>query len=169
MLVVDLACPHGHRFEGWFASALDLNSQRERGLLSCPVCGDVQVQRVPSAVRLNVGAHPDAQEPREPHVGVREPATSVDAMVAPSHIEDKKVDAVEALQAMYWSAVRHVMASTEDVGARFADDARAMHAGERPSKPIRGQVDPEEREALREEGIDVLTLAVPKDFDGTVQ
>jgi hypothetical protein len=171
MLVVDLACPNGHRFEGWFASADDLNSQRERGLLSCPVCGDVQVQRVPSATRLNVGAHAEPQAASPSQARGREVAPVPAGVPSPmaARADDKKADVVEALQAMYWSAVRHVMAHTEDVGERFADDARAMHAGELPAKPIRGQLDQDEREALKEEGIEVLTLAVPKDFDGTVQ
>ena len=169
MLVVDLACPQGHRFEGWFASADDLNSQRDRGLLSCPVCGDFHVQRVPSATRLNVGAHAEPEQRQQAVDGGREGAALPSAPAGSTPMGDKKADVVEALQAMYWSAVRHVMATTEDVGERFADDARAMHAGEMPAKPIRGQLDQEEREALKEEGIDVLTLVVPKGFDGPVQ
>jgi hypothetical protein len=169
MLVVDLACPHGHRFEGWFASADDLNSQRDRGLLSCPVCGDVQVQRVPSATRLNVGAHAEPHEARGAHHAGREVVAAAPAQGEPGAMGEKKADVVEALQAMYWSAVRHVMASTEDVGERFADDARAMHAGELPARPIRGQLDQDEREALKEEGIEVMTLVVPKGLDGPMQ
>ena len=54
MLVVDLHCAHGHHFEGWFASSDDLVSQQARGLVSCPVCGDHEVVRRPSAPHLNV-------------------------------------------------------------------------------------------------------------------
>jgi hypothetical protein len=61
------------------------------------------------------------------------------------------------------------MQHTEDVGDRFASQARAMHAGEQAAKPIRGQLDAEDREALKEEGINVLTLVLPKGFDGPVQ
>jgi hypothetical protein len=78
-------------------------------------------------------------------------------------------DQAQALQAMYWSAVRHVLQHTEDVGERFASDARAMHHGELPAKPIRGQLDEQEREALKDEGIEVMTLVVPKGLDGPVQ
>ncbi len=52
MLVVDLHCAHGHHFEGWFASSDDLASQQARGLVSCPVCGDHEVVRRPSAPHL---------------------------------------------------------------------------------------------------------------------
>jgi hypothetical protein len=118
------------------------------------VCGDGHVQRIPSATRLNVSHQtPDAAGP------------------PPSDLppSDKKPDAGTALQAMYWSAVRHVMQTTEDVGERFATEARAMHAGELPAKPIRGQLDADDREALKEEGIEVMSLLVPKGFDGPVQ
>lgn len=165
MLVVDLACSHGHRFEGWFASGDDLARQRERGLLSCPVCGDHAVQRLPSAARLNVAHLADERErARQPKP--REPEADAAPEAAPSVPE---AQSAEAVQAMYWSAVRHVMANTEDVGERFADEARAMHHGEVDAKPIRGQLDAEQREALREEGIEVMTLVVPKGLDGPVQ
>ncbi len=56
MKVLDLRCAQDHRFEGWFASDEDEASQRERGLLACPLCGDDDVQRLPSAPRLNLSA-----------------------------------------------------------------------------------------------------------------
>ncbi|MEY4767255.1 MAG: hypothetical protein RI907_3928 [Pseudomonadota bacterium] len=162
MLVVDLACPQGHRFEGWFASAEDLASQQARGLVTCPTCGDAHVQRMPSAPRLNVSHLDDAQSARR--------AAQAPEAVSPQAAEAQRAhEQLEALQAMYWSAVRHVVQNTEDVGERFASEARAMHQGEVEAKPIRGQLDADEREALKEEGIDVLTLVVPKGMDGPLQ
>ncbi|HEX7687449.1 MAG TPA: DUF1178 family protein, partial [Burkholderiaceae bacterium] len=49
MKVLDLRCAAGHGFEGWFASEDDYGSQRERGLLDCPVCGNADIARLPSA------------------------------------------------------------------------------------------------------------------------
>ena len=57
MKVLNLQCAHGHAFEGWFASHEDFESQRERGLLTCPVCNDAQVSKLPSAPRLNLAAN----------------------------------------------------------------------------------------------------------------
>ncbi|TMH00761.1 MAG: DUF1178 family protein, partial [Betaproteobacteria bacterium] len=54
MKVLNLRCAHDHRFEGWFASDDDYQSQRERGLVECPLCGDAAVERLPSAPRLNL-------------------------------------------------------------------------------------------------------------------
>ena len=167
MLVVDLCCTQGHRFEGWFASADDLAGQQARGLVSCPVCGDQQVQRVPSASRINV-SHREA--PAEASAGESAgPAVDAGRGVLAPEMPKEAVEAAQAMQAMYWSAVRHVMQSTEDVGERFATEARAMHHGEVPAKPIRGQLDAQEREALKDEGIEVMTLVVPKGLDGPVQ
>jgi len=135
MKVLDLRCAQGHRFEGWFASDEAEASQRERGLLSCPLCGDNDVQRLPSAPRLNLGA-----------------AQPAEAVALP---------AVADLQAQWLQAVRRVIERTEDVGERFAEEARRIHYGEVPQRGIRGQASRSDAEALREEGIEVMALPIP--------
>lgn len=149
MLVVDLHCEQGHLFEGWFASADDLASQQARGLVSCPVCGVREVVRRPSAPRLNVS---HAVEPQA--------APSV----APSGARDG-----QALQARYLQAVRQVLTSTEDVGERFVDEVRDMHRGDAPQRAVRGQADRDEVAALRQEGIDVLSVPIPEALKGPLQ
>ena len=52
MIIFDLACKHEHRFEGWFQSQSNYDSQLERALISCPQCGVTEIRRVPSAVHL---------------------------------------------------------------------------------------------------------------------
>src|SRR5947208_803380 len=64
MIVFDLVCAAGHRFEGWFDSPADFASQQERKLLGCPSCGDAHVRRVPSATRANLGAEPPKPAPK---------------------------------------------------------------------------------------------------------
>jgi hypothetical protein len=64
-------------------------------------------------------------------------------------------------QAMWLKAIRHVLANTEDVGERFADEARRIHYGEADERGIRGQASADEREALRDEGIEVMPLPFP--------
>jgi len=135
MKVLDLRCAQDHRFEGWFASDDDEAAQRERGLLVCPLCGDGDVQRLPSAPRLNLGA--------------AKPAESV-ALPAPAD-----------LQAAWLHAVRQMMARTEDVGERFAEEARRIHYREVPERGIRGQATPDDAQALRDEGIEVMAPPLP--------
>ena len=148
MKVLDLRCAHGHGFEGWFASEEDFLDQNGRGLVECPICGDRVVQRMPSAPRLNLG---HAEPPPAPAPQAAAPKPSPD------------------LQALWLGAVREVLARTEDVGERFPEEARRIHYGESPDRAIRGQATPREREALREEGIEVVSLPVPQALKGPVQ
>ena len=136
MKVLDLQCRNGHGFEGWFASEDDFQSQLQRGLLECPMCADREVTRRPSAPRLNLSG---AREPQKP------------APAAPA----------DALAAAWMKAVREVMRNTEDVGERFAEEARRIHHGEADARGIRGQTTREEAKALAEEGIEVFSLPVP--------
>jgi hypothetical protein len=73
------------------------------------------------------------------------------------------------MQAAMLKMVRHVMANTQDVGTRFAEEARKMHHGEAEQRNIRGQASREETEALLEEGIDILPLPVPAGLKDTLQ
>ena len=73
------------------------------------------------------------------------------------------------MQAAWLQAVQHVMANTEDVGPRFAEEARKMHYGESEERGIRGQATPEQTRDLLEEGISVLPLPIPDALKGPVQ
>jgi hypothetical protein len=149
MKVLDLRCGAGHAFEGWFASEDDYGSQRERGLLDCPVCGNAAVVRLPSAPRLNLsGAR--ASEPT--HANAREPAD------APAPAAEMAVHGNAARR--FVEAVAELLKNTQDVGPRFAEEARRIHYGESEPKAIRGQATPAQREALADEGIEVFTLPV---------
>ncbi len=145
MKVLDLACANDHRFEGWFASDDDEATQRARGLLACPLCGDAEIRRLPSAPRLNLGASPPAEK---------------QAVALP---------AADDLQAQWMRAVRHMLEHTEDVGERFADEARRIHYGEVARRGIRGQATRGDAEALRDEGIEVMSLPLPPALDGPLQ
>jgi len=138
MKVLNLQCAHRHSFEGWFASEDDFQDQSSSGLVECPLCGDTAVVKLLSAPRLNLGS--TRAEPKQ------------EVMAAPD----------VTLQAAWMKMVRHVMANTEDVGERFAEEARRIHYGEAQERGIRGQASPQETEALVEEGIGVLPLPIPK-------
>ncbi|RZL65570.1 MAG: DUF1178 family protein [Variovorax sp.] len=145
MKVLDLRCAHGHGFEGWFASNEAFEAQLADGLVGCPVCGDTAVVKLLTAPRLNLG-HPKAPA---------ESAPSADGEASP--------------QALWLRAARELMARTEDVGERFADEARKMHYGETTERSIRGQATREQAEALVDEGIAVLPLPMPAVLKETLQ
>lgn len=154
MLVLNLACETGHSFEGWFASAKDFESQQQRGLLSCPLCNSAKVRKMPSAPRLNLSAaEPAPARPRAPAAPSPEPTAPVLPPGAP-------VIAAE-LQKQVIQAVRTLMANTEDVGDRFATEARRIHYGEAQERGIRGRATPDEARELADEGIDIVALPVP--------
>jgi hypothetical protein len=149
MKVLNLQCSHRHGFEGWFGSEEDFQSQLGRGLVECPLCGDTGITKLLSAPRLNLGA-------------AKEPAAAAKEEVMSGSTE-------QALQKAWLKMVREVMANTEDVGEKFAEEARKIHYGETEERHIRGQASREETEALIEEGISVLPLPIPKAIKGTVQ
>ena len=136
MIVFDLTCAHGHRFEGWFASGDDFERQAKAVMVRCPVCDDASVVRVPSA---------------KVHVG----RATVDA---PRVAEEPEAETVAGLPVELIRKLREIVRNTENVGRRFPDEARKIHYEEVPPRPIRGQASKDDAEALREEGIDFASL-----------
>jgi len=147
MKVLNLRCAHDHRFEGWFASDDDFLSQTERGLMACPLCEDKTITRLPSAPRLNVTTQRG------------------ESSTSPAEAE---IAAARA-QGRWLRAVRDVLEKTEDVGDKFPEEARRIHYGEAEERGIRGRASREDADALREEGIEVISVPVPEPLKGTVQ
>ena len=149
MIVFDLSCGEGHRFEGWFASAEDFAKQKKRGLLGCPSCGARSIDRLPSATRFNMGA--EAPKP------VAAPAAP--APQKTPEMEGK--DPFAVAQMLYSRMLDDILTKSEDVGKQFPAEARKIFYSQAPGRPIRGQATPEEHEELLEEGIPVARLPVP--------
>ena len=145
--MLDLRCANGHGFEGWFGSDDDYLDQNGRGLIGCPLCADRIISRMPSAPRLNLSG---ATEPQ--------PAAKADAKA--------DLPAPPDMQAMWLQMVQQVLRHTEDVGLRFAEEARRIHYGEVPQRGIRGQASAEERAALADEGNEVMPLPLPPGLEG---
>lgn len=141
MKVLDLKCSHEHRFEGWFASTEEFESQLSRKLVACPVCATTEVSRMPSAPRLNL--------------------SSARGEAAPQAAPTESIPDAAALQARALQFMRELIEKTENVGERFAEEARRIHYNEAPARSIRGVTTPEDAHALLEEGIDVMPLPVP--------
>ena len=147
MIVFDLACKDGHRFEGWFGSARDFASQKKRGLLSCPSCGVSSVERALSAPRLNMGA----QEPK-PKAPPQLPSPTPD-------MEGK--DPFAVAQILYSRMLDEILTKSEDVGSRFPEEARKIYYRDAPGRAIRGIATREEHDSLVDEGVPVARFALP--------
>ena len=167
MKVLNLRCAHDHRFEGWFVSAADYESQCASGMVACPLCDDKTISRLPSAPRLNVSKQRHG-EARKAH-DARESTPAA----ASGQVDEPRALATDVaqvrMQAQWLRAVRQVLNNTEDVGDRFPEEARRIHYGEAQARGIRGRASREDAEALRDEGIEVTALPVPEPLKGPVQ
>jgi len=134
--VFDLCCDAGHLFEGWFASQEEFDAQSQADKIDCPLCGSVLVRRRPSASRLNLGAS-------------AQPAAAA-------------VPAGSQLQTAFVRAALQAIANTEDVGERFAEEARRIHYKEVPERGIRGVATRAEAQALEDEGVRIMALPFPE-------
>jgi hypothetical protein len=176
MKVLNLQCAHQHSFEGWFASEDDFQSQLSRNLVECPMCESKHIEKMPSAPRLNFGA-------QRPRAAVAEssddagqvgdagtPARGVHASSSPDiALAQASSEETTSGQADFLKALRHLVANTEDVGRRFADEARRMHYGDIEARSIRGQTSAREAVELLEEGIEVMPLPMPAVLKETLQ
>lgn len=135
MIVLNLQCGDAHAFEGWFDSATEFDRQAEAGLVTCPLCGDTRVARLPSGPRVLKAGGNGADETR------RELAAGMMRMLS------------------------DMARQCEDVADRFPEEARRMHYGEIEQRSIRGKATPQETRELLEEGIAVLPLPLPVQED----
>jgi hypothetical protein len=143
MIVFDLGCDNEHRFEGWFASTAEFERQQNEHLLSCPLCGSTNINRLVTAARVNTGRSADTA-----------PATAKSAAGNPAQYAN--FDAARMLK-----LITHIVENTEDVGRSFPEEARKIHYKESPERHIRGSASAQEVDALREEGIEVVALPLP--------
>ncbi len=132
MIVLSLTCASGHRFEGWFASVAAFDDQVTNGLVRCPHCNSLEVQRLPSS----------------PHLTRQS-----------SHGASTRTHESDAETHWLIEELRRLADASEDVGDRFTDEARRIHYQEAKPRSIRGQGTLEDTRDLLEEGI--LVLPVP--------
>lgn len=149
MIVFDLSCADGHRFEGWFGSSADYADQQARGLVACPHCGTAEVSKAPMA-------------PAVPAKGNARPERSIPAPEASRQLANAPMSSQvqQALTALAKAQADALKTSTW-VGDRFADETRAMHYGERDEAPIHGLATLAEAKALIDEGVPVAPLPFP--------
>lgn len=150
MIVYDLSCDHGHRFEGWFGSSADFAAQQERGLVTCPECGSPVVMKAPMAPA--VPAKGNAQTEHVPAASEQE-QHPVSNQPMPEEVQ-------KALKVLADAQAKALKKSTW-VGDKFAEQSRAMHYGEQDEKPIHGRASTEEAKDLIDEGIAVAPLPFP--------
>jgi hypothetical protein len=146
LIVFDLCCTGDHRFEAWFASSESFADQQARGLIACPVCGDIDVRKAVMAPRVGAKSNQLTSAPA---------ATPAPISGEPTpELVGKVLAAIAAKQA-------EMLPQSRWVGRDFADAARAMHEGRAAEDLIHGQASPDEAQALRDDGIAAMPLLVP--------
>lgn len=159
MKVFDLQCTSQHVFEGWFGSETDFSDQLARQLVQCPMCGDDRIEKRLSAPRLNLSRSAD------PHGGPGEAATPARPDSTEVALASPQTEATQAVLRL----AKAMLEQTQDVGPRFAEEARKIHYGESQARPIRGQATPEQTRDLLEEGVPVMPFMLPESLKGTLQ
>jgi hypothetical protein len=145
MIKYRLRCKKGHEFEGWFSDSKAYDKQAKRGLVSCPDCGSTKVEKALMAPSL-------AKRRRE--AGAPQP----------SEADTKRLSAQQEMLDLMRKLRRHVEANAENVGERFAEEARKIHHEEAPARGIYGEASLDQAKELAEEGIDILPLPrLPED------
>ncbi len=141
MIIYDLMCDADHGFEGWFKNAEDYTQQLATGLVICPICGSEQVQKIPTASHVSIAA--------------------VDVS---KKVSLKQVGRQRYTKEMVKQLYDYVEQNFDDVGKRFAEEAKKIHSGEVEGHNIRGQATREEVRELEKRGIQTVTLP-PKPID----
>lgn len=147
MIRYTLSCDNAHSFEAWFRSSADFDAQAARGLLSCPQCGSEKVGKALMAPNVVVRDGPAARVPVP-----APPVPPVPAAMLPPEAQEM-VAKLRELKAK-------LVENSENVGERFADEARKIHYGESPARPVHGQASLEDARALLDEGVEILPLPV---------
>ena len=156
MIIFDLKCaPAGHVFEAWFGSSGDYADQQARGLVACPLCGSAEVGK--AVMAPSVGAKGNRSTP------VAALGGSQDDREAPAAPElfSGDPESVKTMLAAVAAVQRKLLEGSESVGDRFAEEARAIHVGEKEKRAIHGRASRAEAESLIEDGIPVAPLPFP--------
>lgn len=143
MVIYDLVCKKNHRFEGWFPGFESFQEQAGKGLIACPRCGTTAVEKLPHACAVHVKGK--KEKPR-------------DQAEEPSPPPRNEAEIKEALIRLH----HYVRANFEDVGPRFAEEARQIHSGKAKARSIHGTSTQEETKALDEEGVPYAILPKPE-------
>lgn len=145
MVIYNLVCKKNHSFEGWFPSFEDFQKQAQKKLISCPTCGTTKVEKVPHACAVHV-----KKEQPAPAAPAKKPEPEVPAPPSPAEFKE-----------MLIRVHHYVKENFEDVGQRFATEARQIHKGEAEARPIHGIATTAETKELAEEGVPFIALPKP--------
>ncbi len=172
MIKYDLICDNKHIFDGWFKSSEAFETQKQKGLLCCPICNSIQVDRAlmtPNVQGTKKSKDMDIAPPTQ---------TTASTPNMPQNTDSNKTQTISAAQVQEANKViqhkleflrefkKQVKENTEDVGNSFAEEARKIHYKEAEPRNIRGETTAKEAKELNDEGINFLPIPdLPEDLN----
>lgn len=147
MIKFNLICAQNHEFEGWFRDGATYDAQSAGGEVSCPVCASASVRKAPMA--------PSVVSSKRAAAAASQDSTNLDAA---NQTADSGPESMADIHQALLKLRQHIEQNADNVGDRFPEEARRIHYGETKGRPIFGQASGEEKEALREEGIDIFSV-----------
>jgi hypothetical protein len=159
MIRYALHCDHDHEFESWFQSSSAYDSQVKRKLVTCPICGSAKVDKAIMAPRIvgKKGRGP-AMPPSEPTAVATTPEATPSGPTSLLMAQERE------LRTKLKELRDHIVKNADNVGEKFANEARAMHYGDKEHRPVYGEASPDEAKSLIDEGIEVSPLpTLPED------
>ena len=136
MIAFDLQCANGHSFEGWFKDGKSYEVQKKKGLISCPVCNDKQISKIPSTFSIK----------------------SSQTVTAMSKDQGEMAELSQKI-------ANFVRDNFDDVGCNFATEALKIHYGVSEPRNIRGVSTKDEEKTLLKEGVKFFKIPLPADSD----
>ena len=130
MIKYNLKCENNHNFDAWFSDSSNFEEQNKNNLIFCPKCNSTKIEK-------NIMA---------PNIGSKKQSYT-NALKTEKNYE-KIIKNVR----------KHVEKNFDYVGDKFADEARAIHYGEKEEREIYGETSVEEAVDLIEEGVNVTPL-----------
>lgn len=133
MIRFSLRCEHEHEFDGWFRNGEDFETQKKRGLVSCPACNSNRIEKALMAPSVSTGRQKE--------------------MVALAVSEEQR-----RLMGQVREMAKKLRENADYVGDRFAEEARKIHFGETDPRGIYGEASPQEVKGLLDDGVDFMPL-----------
>jgi len=133
MIKYNLICHHDHEFEVWFSKSSDFDEQAPKGLIECPYCGSNKVEKAIMAPNISTSRQKEA-------------------------VAAKRAQSLKMMNEAADKIRKEIESNCDYVGDSFAEEARAIHYGDKPERAIYGEASPQEAEALYEEGVEIAPL-----------
>ena len=153
MIKYTLSCASGCHFEAWFQNSRACDEQLAAGQVSCPICGGGDLSKALMAPNISAAAPQEAP----PEDGPRANAPSEAAPPGPAAHAAPAAAHKRAVEEALWALRAHIERTADNVGSKFAAEARRMHEGEVEERPIYGDATPDEVQDLLEDGVPVAT------------